>query len=134
MRERQARPEIHTCVVGNRNHSVQTYCTFLVCFMSFFFFPFYVARASSLHIHSLPSVVRCYSHFFFFPTRMRSCICFLLLFSLFFLLVRICEHSIVLSSLLCDLIVELDVEKSLSFLSFSESIRKQRKKEDRMLA
>ena len=56
---------IHTCVVRNYDHHMQTYCTFLPCFTSFFF-PFYVARTSILHIHSLSLVMCRYSAFVFF--------------------------------------------------------------------
>lgn len=55
---------IHTCVVRNYDHHMQTYCTFLPCFTSFFF-PFYVARTSILHIHSLSLVMCRYSAFVF---------------------------------------------------------------------
>ncbi len=88
MRERKARPEIHTCVVGSGDDSMQTYCTFLVCFMSFFFSPSALPARRLYNIHT-PSHQQCAVIRIFFPTRMRSRICFFLSFSF---LSYMCEH------------------------------------------
>lgn len=107
---------IHTCVVRNYDHHMQTYCTFLPCFTSFFF-PFYVARTSILHIHSLSLVMCRYSAFVFFG-----------FFLFFFFSLEFFSSSPSSSSLLCmrmqalrllcDLMLELDVKKNSIIISY----------------
>ena len=130
MREKKkTRLDIHTCVVGSSNNGVCECTAYSWSVLCPSFFPFYVARASSLHIHALPPVVRCYSHFFFYSHAFAHLFFPFSFLSFSLLCAYVCmrEHF-VLSSLLCDLMVELDVEKSLSLLSFLEQGKDGRRK------
>jgi hypothetical protein len=128
--KKKTRLDVHTCVVGSSNIGVWMYCTFLVCFMSFFF-PFYVARAPSLHIHSLPPVVRCYSHFFFLLACVRTFV-FSFFFSLVFSLVRVYVRALRLVFFAMRPYGRTRRrEKSVIIIVFR--VRKRRKKEDGML-
>lgn len=133
MRERNGCLEIYTCVVGSGDDSMQTYCTFLVCFMSFFFFFFLVVDVvfSPLrcpHIafttHTLPPTSNALLFAFFFLLACVRAFVFSSFFLLsFFSISRVYANT----STLGDLTIELDVEEKGKKVCYSYYCCSQRK-------
>lgn len=118
MRERKGCFEIYTCVVGSVDDSMQTYCTFLVCFMSFLFFFFLVVDVDVVaffsplrcpHVafttHLLPPTSNALLFAFFF---LLACVRAFVFSSFFFFISCVCANTSTLGDLM---MIELDVEE-----------------------